>query len=318
MEMNWVDLVIIGTLILFSLEALGRPFISELLDLGSFLVAFFMSFRFYNVVAKFFEGNFSIPHGFSKAIGFMASWFLVEAIFYILAALFLAKITRIRFKGGRFVSVAPALVKSVIFISLILVFIGTFPIQPQIKKAVQQSKIGSFLLAHSYQLEQPIKNVFGGVTNDSLSFLTIKPKTNEKVDLGFQTSEFKVDEATEQEMIKLVNKERISRGLKALTFGSKLREVGRKHSADMFNRGYFAHYSPEGKSVADRAQETEVEFLVIGENLAFAPSLDLAHQGLMNSEGHRTNILSEDFNKIGVGVMDGGIYGRMFTQVFSD
>ncbi len=55
-----------------------------------------------------------------------------------------------------------------------------------------------------------------------------------------------------------------------------------------------------------------------GENLALAPSTELAMQGLMNSPGHRKNILSPNFTKVGIGVMDGGIYGKMFTQEFTD
>ncbi|MCL4365722.1 CAP domain-containing protein, partial [Patescibacteria group bacterium] len=119
-------------------------------------------------------------------------------------------------------------------------------------------------------------------------------------------------------MFELVNKERTGRGLKALVFDQKLQAVARGHSGDMFKKGYFSHYSLEGKTVADRALNASVDFLVIGENLAYAPSVELAHKGLMNSEGHRANILSPDFNKVGIGVLDGGIYGKMFTQVFSD
>lgn len=316
--MNWVDLLIIVTLAFFALEAYGRSLVAELLDLLSFLLAFFLSFRLYNLTGLFFEKNFSIPHGFSQALGFMASWFLAEIFFYILVNIFLSKLIKFKFRGQGIVAIIPALVRSLVFVAMVLVFIGSFPIQPTIKKAVNESKLGSLILQHSYQLEQPIKSVFGGVTNDSLSFLTIKPKTNEKVNLGFQTSEFSPNEVTENEMVKLVNYERTSRGLKALTFDIKLREVARGHSADMFKRGYFSHYSPEGESIADRAQKANIHFLVIGENLAYAPTLELAHQGLMNSEGHRANILSIDFNKIGIGVMDGGVYGNMFTQVFSD
>lgn len=316
--LNWVDLVILVTLLFFAFEALGRPLILEALDLVSFLIAFFLSFSLYNESAKLIEKLFSIPHGFAQALGFMMSWFLVELIFYMTVNFFIPRIIKYRFYGDKFLSVIPAFVRSLIFISLMLVFIGSFPIQPQIKKAVQESKIGSLILQNSYQLEQPIKNVFGGATNDSLSFLTIKPKTDERVNLGFQTSEFKVDEGDEKNMINLVNKERSLKGLKTLEYDSKLQEAARMHSSDMFKRGYFAHFSPEGESVADRAQKANVEFFVIGENLAFAPSLELAHKGLMNSEGHRANILSTDFNKVGIGVMDGGIYGKMYTQVFSD
>ena len=315
---NWVDLVIILLLIYFAFESFGRPFLLECLDLASFLLAIIFSFRFYNYPADFIQKQFNLPHGLTLVIGFMVAWFLTEAVFYLLTRLILPNIPRFRIKGSEFISMIPALLRGLIFVSLILVLIATFPIQPALKKSVNKSQIGSFLLKKAYQLEAPVKQVFGGITEDSLTFLTIKPKTNERVNLGFQTSEFKVDEVTEFAMIDLVNRERASRGLNALKFDSKLRNVGRIHSEDMFKRGYFAHYSPEGESVADRAEKAGVDYLVIGENLAYAPGLELAHKGLMNSEGHRANILSADFNKIGIGVMDGGDYGKMFTQVFSN
>ena len=318
LDINWIDLVIISLLIFFTISAIGKPFLTELLDLLSFILALILSFRFYNDVSKIFESNFQVPHGLSLVIGFMVSWFAIEIIFYFLARIILPKITFLKIKGSGFLSIIPALLRGLIFISIILVLTATFPVQPQIKKAVLESKIGSVMLSYSYRLEQPIKQVFGGLSQESLTFLTIKPKTNERINLGFQTKEFNVDPDTENSMILLVNKERISRGINKLIFDEKLRDAGRLHSKDMFDRGYFSHYSPEGLSVAERASKQNIDFLVIGENLAFAPSLELAHQGLMNSEGHRANILSTDFGKIGVGAMDGGIYGKMFTQVFSN
>lgn len=313
-----MDLLIILFLAVFSLEAIGRPLLLEFLDLISFLLAFFLSFRYYNLPAGFLENQFSVPHGLSLALGFMAIWFLSETLFYLILRVFLPKLPNIVFPGSSLLSVIPAFLRSLIFVALTLVLIATFPIQPQIKQAVLDSKTGSYILKNAYALEQPVKNVFGGVSNDTLTFLTIKPKTDEKVNLGFQTDKFSVDEADEGAMINLVNKERTSRGLKPLQFDLRLRDIARAHSADMFKRGYFSHYSPEGKTVADRAADAGIDYLVIGENLAYAPSLDLAHQGLMNSPGHRANILSTDYGKIGIGIMDAGVYGKMFTQNFTN
>ncbi|MBI2019918.1 CvpA family protein [Candidatus Daviesbacteria bacterium] len=314
---NWVDLVIIGALMFFAIEAIGRPILLELMDFGSFLIAFFLSFRYYNLPAKFFENNFQIPHGLSLVIGFMVMWFLAETIFYLLVRILIPKVPKVK-SSINSLSIIPAILRGLIFISLALVLLATFPIQPAIKKAVQDSQIGSRILKNAYRLEQPVKQVFGGVANDSLSFLTIRPRTNERINLGFQNVQSEVDETTERAMIDLVNQERTSRGLRALTFDANLREVARAHSEDMFKRGYFSHYSPEGETVADRASKVGIDFLVIGENLAYAPNLELAHRGLMNSEGHRANILSADYGKIGIGVMDGGVYGKMYTQVFSN
>lgn len=316
--LNWVDLVIIGILLLFALGALGRSLILEFLDFLSFLSAGLLSFSYYNLPAKFFESQFQIAHGLSLVLGFMVVWFLSETVFYLLIRLFLPKILKLKIPGSRLLSAVPAVLRGLVFIALALVMAATFPIQPSLKRSVLDSKLGSQILRHAYALEQPVKQVFGGVANDSLTFLTIKPKTDQKINLGFQTSEFTTDEVSENRMMEAVNEERVSRGFGALALDRGLRGVARGHSADMLKKGYFAHYSPEGKTVADRTLEAEIDFLVVGENLAYAPSVELAHKGLMNSEGHRANILSTDYGRIGIGVMDGGVYGRMFTQVFAN
>lgn len=316
--LNWVDLVILGILLLFASESFGRSLVSELLDLISFLLAGLLSFRYYNIPAKFFESQFQTPHGLTLVLGFMTVWFFSELIFYFLVGFIFPKLPKIKLPGAAVYSIIPALLRGLIFIAVVLVIIATFPIQPAIKKGVLESKIGGQILKYAYTLEQPVKQVFGGVTNDTLTFLTIKPQTNERVDLGFQTDQISIDEASENTMIGLVNTERTIRGLKGLVFDIRLRAIARAHSEDMFKRGYFSHYSPEGKTVADRASKEGIDFLVIGENLAYAPSVELAMKGLMNSDGHRANILSPDYGKIGIGTIDGGVYGKMFTQVFSN
>jgi uncharacterized protein YkwD len=99
---------------------------------------------------------------------------------------------------------------------------------------------------------------------------------------------------------------------------TKLRKLARDYAKDMLKKGYFSHYDIEGKSPFDRMDDYGIERRYAGENLAFAPSTELAMQGLMNSPGHRENILNPNFSKIGIGVMDGGVYGKMFTQEFTD
>lgn len=321
--MNWVDIFIIVFLLLFILESFKRNFLIEFLDFFAFLFAFLFSLRFYSLISGFYQSSFNIPFSFANVLGFISIWFLIESVLFsvIHGLAFKAleneqayKVTKIL----NYFSIIPAFLRGVILIALLLILVGTFPIQPKIKADVQSSKIGSQILSQTRQLEGPLKNIFGGISRDSLSFLTIKPKSDETVNLGFTTRNFKENPQLEDQMIELVNKERTSRGLSALVFDEKLRNVGRTHSADMFERGYFSHYSPEGDTVAERAERRSINYLVIGENLAYAPDLDLAHQGLMDSPGHRANILSEDFGKIGIGIQDGGVYGLMVTQVFSN
>lgn len=306
--MNWVDLVIIILLLFFIYESIGRNFIGELLDSASFIIAFIFSLRFYSEFANLYIDYFRVPNSLGKIFGFLSVWFLVEIIFFALTHFVLFKVLSITGSPkwlNRF-SFIPALFRGLVFICIILVLLGTFPIQPKIKKDIQDSTLGSALLNQTYQLEGPLKGVFGGITEDTFTFLTIKPRSDETVDLGFKTSEFLANPAFESQLIELVNNEREQRNLNRLTVDKELTEIARGHSSDMFRRGYFAHNSPEGKNVSDRASEKNYSFLVIGENLAYAPSVTLAHKGLMESEGHRRNILSPEFNNIGIGIMDGG------------
>ncbi len=318
--MNWVDLIIILLLGLFALEGLHRSFFGELLDFLSFLLALFASLRFYNPIANFLSSQFNIPHSLGNVLGFFIVWVITELILAISIRLLIAKLPVLNHLDSKlqFLSVLPASLRGVIFVAILLVLIAAFPIQPQIKTAVKSSKIGAYILNQTYRFEAPFKNIFGGITDDTLSFLTVEPKTNESLSLGFKTTHFTERTDLEQQMIGLVNHERTSRGIHPLTFDNTLRQVAYDHSADMLERGYFSHYSPEGTSVADRAAKYHVNYLVIGENLAYAPSLMLAHNGLMNSPGHRANILSNDYNKIGIAVLDAGDYGLMITQDFTN
>lgn len=319
MMMNWVDLVILLMLVIFAYEGIGRYWVFETYDLLSFVVAFLMALQFYTIPSHFLEVTFSLPRSLANVLGFVSLWYLLESLFFILARLILFKnFPLIRFPGDKFFGLVPSLFRGLIFLSLILILVGTFPIQPKIKKDVQSSKIGSWILNQTYQIQTPLKSIFGELAQDSLNFLTVKPETDETVDLGFKTDKFVFDPNLERQMINLVNQERLSRGLSALEYDPKLQEIARSHSADMFKRGYFSHYSPEGKTVADRADQAGIKYLVIGENLAYAPSLEVAHNGLMNSPGHRANILSTDFHKIGIGVANAAEFGIMFTQVFTN
>jgi uncharacterized protein YkwD len=59
-----------------------------------------------------------------------------------------------------------------------------------------------------------------------------------------------------------------------------------------------------------------VTFLVAGENLAYAPNVQAAHDALMRSPGHRANILRAEFGRVGIGVIHSQFQGSMFTQDF--
>jgi len=79
----------------------------------------------------------------------------------------------------------------------------------------------------------------------------------------------------------------------------------------MIDRDYFSHTSPEGEAFTDRLARYGVSFRVAGENLGMNSSVAAAERMLMNSSGHRANILGADYAEVGIGVRygaDGSVY----------
>ena len=119
----------------------------------------------------------------------------------------------------------------------------------------------------------------------------------------------------EQEVVRLVNAERAKAGLPALTEDWQLSRVARHKSQDMRDRGYFSHQSPTYGSPYDMMRAFGISYRTAGENIAMGQRTPAAVvSAWMNSSGHRANILSKSFTKIGVGYVASGNY---WTQMFT-
>jgi len=316
---NWIDLLIIIILLVFISEAGRVEFWVLLADFVSFAGSLLISLRGYQYISGFIRSNFSLPHSVSNALGFLFTAVLVEAV---LGYLLIAAVKRIPDKywkvwWNKFLAFVPA-GEGLVLVAFILTLIVSLPVNPKLKAGVSNSRIGSFLVRQTAGLEKGLNEIFGGVIEDSLTYLTIKPGSRESIPLNIDTRTLSVDEVSEGEMFKLVNEERKKAGVRQLSWAPEIVPVARAHAKDMWERSYFGHVSPEGKDVGDRLDTAGVNYSFAGENLALAPTLATAHAGLMNSEGHRANILEPEFKKVGIGVIDNGIYGKMFVQVFTD
>lgn len=322
MGANWVDLVIIAILLFFLIEGFTNNFIRSALNLAGFLLTYGLALKFYTLAARILLTNFSLPHGIANALGFFAVAIIIEGIYNIASRFLYRAIPQkiITFPLNRYLGFLPALGNGVILVAFILTLVVTLPTNPAVKKDILASKIGSVLVLRTQNIENQINKIFGQAANETLTFLTIHPSptSQERIDLKFTTREFTVDSVSEQRMLALVNEERVKQGLAVLQMDSKLLELARAFARDMFERGYFSHYNPEGQSPFDRMEKAGIFYTAAGENLAYAPNVEVAHSGLMNSPGHRANILSSDFGKVGIGIIDGGIYGKMFVQEFTD
>jgi hypothetical protein len=120
----------------------------------------------------------------------------------------------------------------------------------------------------------------------------------------------------EQEIVRLVNRERHSRGLATLATDEKLREAAREHSQRMASAGAVEHQFAGEAKLEVRLEERGLRFDVSGENVALAGDAAEVHMALMHSPGHRANILDGEYRSIGVGVVRKGD-GIYVTQDFA-
>lgn len=318
--MNWIDFVILLLVLLFAIEGLRRGFFAQIFNIFGFVFSLISALTLYPLLASQLIKYFDIPKIAANPVGFLIVWLITETIFFgLISRIFQTTIQKLSTnKVNKLLGFIPASINAFLFLSFVLLLTVSLPIRADIKQDIFDAKIGSYLVDKVTRLEKPLNSVFGPITKQGLTFLTVKPEDRGSIDLQFTQTAITIDQDSEHTMLNLVNNERILAGANVLEWNNELATVARQHSRDMFARGYFSHFSPEGTDVGDRLLENNIEYSYAGENLALAPNVDRAHVGLMNSQGHKRNILDPAFKKIGIGVIDGGVYGKMFTQVFTE
>lgn len=122
--------------------------------------------------------------------------------------------------------------------------------------------------------------------------------------------------AQEQEMLKLINEARAQNNAPPLQADMQATNVARIKAQDMIDNNYFSHNSPKYGSPFDMLKTFGISYVTAGENIAGNQTVQAAHNALMNSPGHRKNILNPEFTHIGLGIKSGGTYGNMFSQMF--
>lgn len=118
--------------------------------------------------------------------------------------------------------------------------------------------------------------------------------------------------------LNLVNQERVTAGLEPLMPHATIRTAARAHGIEMFTFGYLSHRSRDGRWPNERVKDLRVKVTIVGENLAYAQDVREAHRLLIASVPHRENMLSVRYRRFGIGVIDGGPYGVIVVQNFSD
>jgi uncharacterized protein YkwD len=117
-----------------------------------------------------------------------------------------------------------------------------------------------------------------------------------------------------EEICLRVNQERSSRAYAKLEMDPVLTKVAQTYAEEMARGNFFDHVTPRGGTFRTRLEKGNVAYQQAGENIARGQdTAQIVHVQWMHSEGHRHNILTPAFRKIGV-----GSYKKYWVQVFTN
>ncbi|MFC1616556.1 S-layer homology domain-containing protein, partial [Patescibacteria group bacterium] len=119
----------------------------------------------------------------------------------------------------------------------------------------------------------------------------------------------------QQEMLSLINQTRVQFGLTPVELSSDLNNLAQSHTDDMAINNYFAHLNLHNQSPDDRRIAAGI-ITPVGENLARDVSIKFAHHGLLRSAIHRDNILTDSWDRVGIGITEDNGY-LLIAQEFS-
>lgn len=316
--MNWVDVILILVLFLSIFSSVQRGFILSMCDLvcwaGSLILAFFL----YSPLTKLFDTYISSLGAWSAPLAFII---VLVASRIILESLVHRLLQRVDERthattANRLLGIVPGAVNGFLWVAVLSSLLLLLPINTHASEDGRESKLTDWAIGKANWLEDRLSPVFSELFNRIVPKPSAAVGEQKSIKLPFKVDNPKVRTDLEAEMLTMLNSEREKQGLKALRADPAIAIAARKHSADMFSRGYFSHVTPDGVDPFQRIRKEKIIFITAGENLALAQTLEIAHAGLMNSPGHRANILRPAFGRVGIGILDGGIYGLMITQNF--
>ncbi len=330
MSPNWIDIAILVVVAWNVANGVRGGFVSAVVELIAFLLAVSLAVVSYVRVADFVVAQFNVPALIAQPLAFAVIWGITSILVGTIGR-FIAGPFGFLLRGSpldMLLCIVPSAVKgfAVSGFSLML-FIATPPLPIPIpavgatldvvRDSMHDSLLASELVERTSAYDRWARAALEEPVSQTLSLLTVAPGLNQRVNLNFHSDNPAFDLQAEERLLELLNEARRSAGLGVLVRDSIIDEVARQHSEDMLKRGYFAHETLEGVSPFDRMLQGGVRFRTAAENLAMAPNAEIAHQGLMDSPGHRANILNPEFTRVGIGAVKVAGLGRIFTQNFA-
>lgn len=316
--MNWIDILLVIVILFCIWGGWQRGFIGSAIDIIQWIGSLLISFLLYKYTAEFIGKFFNHLGVWLYPLAFVVTVIFVRIIFSVIVRSFSKHVHPNVHQSifNKALGMLPGTINGIIYTIIIVAMLFSLPITDGISAETKSSRIAGKAVAQVEWLDAKLSPVFDEAIKKTISSLTVEPGSKETVNLNFKVDNPVIKSELEIEMLGMVNQERKKEGLQPLKADPEMTMVARAHSHDMFTRGYFSHYSPEGKDPFDRMRKAKVRFIIAGENLALGRTVSMCHKNLMNSPGHKANILRPAFGRLGIGILDGGRYGLMVSQEF--
>lgn len=317
---NIVDLLVVFFVVIYAALIFKRGFLVELFEFLGFALSLFLAILFSPYISYILT-LVKLPTSIANTVAFVLIWVLTGLFFLHLSKTVFKKLPMVLIlsKFNRYFGIIPNLLSSLLIVIFIATTVVVLPTATSIKTTLTQSKIVGTLLPLTIGLSAPLETAFSSSVRDGLIHLTSKePNSNSFVRLSFPNLQLTHDIESEKILFNLLNGTRQANGLESLWLDPTLTTIASEHSKAMFLEGYFGHVDPKGKNPYDRAIAAGMNFNTLAENISYAPDVLTAQNGFINSPTHLKAILSPKYFRVGIGVYDSGIYGKMFTEEFSN
>ncbi len=112
------------------------------------------------------------------------------------------------------------------------------------------------------------------------------------------------------------NEERLAKELEIFQWDEELNKIAQLKAQDMAINNYFGHYSNTYGTPFAMLKSQGISYKMATESIAKAGSLEEAYEQILTNHALKANILSNHYNRMGIGLVNSEAYGRIVVQIF--
>lgn len=318
-----IDFVLGAYLASLAVRGWTRGLVRELVDLVGLVLGVFIAFRLSEPFGDFLAGRFQVTPEIARlgagiVLMIITGSGLAVAAHHLTRAMKLPGLNLTNRVLGSGLAIAWGTLIALAMVSVVRVL----PFPPAVAEALDESVVVERVAGP----EAFPRRIFLAVAGDEVlrSLTALRPlvggdrlvlDADDRVEIP-PSDDIEVVGEAEQELFSLANRERVDQAVTPLVWSEGLAEVARAHAEEMYRQGYVSHVSPTTGTVSDRVEAAGIPVLVVGENLGLASSAAAVHLGLMESPAHRENLLRSEFDRVGIGAVQGPL-GLMVVEVYA-